>query len=631
MGVHLESVKIQGFRGLSVYDIDNLGKWVSITGPNSTSKSSIIKALSFLGSFEMHDLQDIPRSYFRPKEFDPREFPFVITYIFRLNNRFDELMADNRLLETLADLYEYLLEGPGGDSYKSHIDNALTSLRTKGPLGKILDDALYKTIRTKIEGNSGYDPYKPFFHSDGHFKMPDEILDEAKFLCIKLEFRLSDGPSYYFSLLDEERNPLINDEVFYWWLENQDVISDGDKMSLSYVIGAVFIKSVIPLAIETEEKGRLSILAPDGSNIRDYIEYCLKYKPKILDNFSAYFNRIFGHYIEFKKAPISSPYGEDKMLIKIGDTEWFPFAKLADGMLHALRILLQLASCIEGDILVIDEPELHLHPGAAKCLKEIFAEKKAEIQIICATHSPNFIDPFVTDTLILNQNIDGDIKPKILDAKQVDFALSELGSSGLDLLLFDIIIWIEGPSDKVYLDRWLHILQNKIKYSSLSHIGLLPYWGKDNLRHLNMVTIRSINRKSIFVIDSDKASEDADLDETTKSFISKCEKNGLFCWVTKRRSIENYIPVEILEDKLHLEKGKLKISEYDDVIGKLKTVGRNYGGKKVELAKTVASSITVDHLTQDKNFCDELGDLIKRINALYETSYMRPSEHDVEV
>lgn len=618
MGVHLERIEIKRFRGIKEYNIDNLGRWSSITGPNSTSKSSIINAISFLGSSRMHEVSDIP-SWIKPTDVNLLEVPIEITYLFRLNKSFEKLMSDSRVVEALVPMYEIQLEripeNNATDPYRSSLKKALTSLKIKTPLGNTLRDALYKTLRHDVEPHPKHRPYQPLFHSNGELKMPEEIFRDSKFLNIIFRLTLSNGPEISFSLLDERKNSLVADETFIHLLHHQDAIDS--EISLAYVIGVVFIKSIIGIPLNnTEINIPQAILAQDGSNTRQYIEYCLAHHPNILENVAENFKRVFGQPIQLKKASLGSSIEENEILVKIEENiEWFSIGKLSDGMFHVLRILLQLASSKKGDIIIIDEPELHLHPGAARCLKEILHEKCSEIQIICTTHSPVFIDPSITDIIILNQNIDGYIKPKVLDAKEVDIALAELGSSGLDSLLFDVVIWVEGPSDKVYMEKWLHLLRNEFKNINNSQIGILPYGGKSMINYLNIEEIKLINRKSAFVIDSDKKSRSDEIEPHISHFISQCNKNGIYCWKTKRRSIENYIPIDVLEKKLNLESGMLSISQYDDVIEKLKEVGRNYDKGKVKLAKTVTPSITIEHIKQDKEFYNELKNLIKNLNT----------------
>ena len=115
---HLEKIEIKRFRGIKEYTIDNFKGWTSITGPNSTGKSSIISGISFLGSNSMPDVSDIP-SGFKPTDGDPLKVPIEITYFFRLNKKFNELISDSRIVETLIQMYDLeLLKDPSQNNEK---------------------------------------------------------------------------------------------------------------------------------------------------------------------------------------------------------------------------------------------------------------------------------------------------------------------------------------------------------------------------------------------------------------------------------------------------------------------------------------------------------------------------------
>lgn len=63
---------------------------------------------------------------------------------------------------------------------------------------------------------------------------------------------------------------------------------------------------------------------------------------------------------------------------------------LGDGVITVIRILLQLY-VVKENALIIDEPELSLHPSAQKKLLEVVSEYAEKRQIIISTHSPYFI------------------------------------------------------------------------------------------------------------------------------------------------------------------------------------------------------------------------------------------------
>jgi predicted ATPase len=62
------------------------------------------------------------------------------------------------------------------------------------------------------------------------------------------------------------------------------------------------------------------------------------------------------------------------------------------GSKQLLTIITQIFWSKPGDILLIEEPEISLHPESQALIQELFAEAVADHkQIICSTHSPSFI------------------------------------------------------------------------------------------------------------------------------------------------------------------------------------------------------------------------------------------------
>jgi len=62
-----------------------------------------------------------------------------------------------------------------------------------------------------------------------------------------------------------------------------------------------------------------------------------------------------------------------------------------DGMASIFRIALSLFDSSKDKIVIIDEPELSLHPQAQKSLALVLSRYSSDRQIIATTHSPYFI------------------------------------------------------------------------------------------------------------------------------------------------------------------------------------------------------------------------------------------------
>ena len=65
---------------------------------------------------------------------------------------------------------------------------------------------------------------------------------------------------------------------------------------------------------------------------------------------------------------------------------------LGEGIVSLLFIIDSLYDSQKDDLIVIDEPELSLHPAYQRRLARLFAEYAKDRQIVIATHSPYFVD-----------------------------------------------------------------------------------------------------------------------------------------------------------------------------------------------------------------------------------------------
>ena len=110
------------------------------------------------------------------------------------------------------------------------------------------------------------------------------------------------------------------------------------------------------------------------------------------------------------------PFFDDFVLnvIKIGDAErvklaWrqkgsdFPMQPyhLSDGSIRFICLATALLQPQPPSTIVIDEPELGLHPEAIRILGELIADAAKRTQILVATQSPLLIDQFAIDDIVV--------------------------------------------------------------------------------------------------------------------------------------------------------------------------------------------------------------------------------------
>lgn len=139
---------------------------------------------------------------------------------------------------------------------------------------------------------------------------------------------------------------------------------------------------------------------------------------------------------------------------------------LGEGILSLFFIVDSLYDSKEGDTIVIDEPELSLHPSLQRKLAKLFLRYTKDRQIILATHSPYFIDwksiinggkivrivkeNNVTEAHELSpESVEG-IKNQLRDLNNPHV----LGLNACEaFFLDDRIILVEGPQDVIFYNK----------------------------------------------------------------------------------------------------------------------------------------------------------------------------------
>jgi wobble nucleotide-excising tRNase len=87
-----------------------------------------------------------------------------------------------------------------------------------------------------------------------------------------------------------------------------------------------------------------------------------------------------------------SDAGRDYLKIRLPNSYSHSSEGLGEGLISLIFLADALFDAPPGSLLVVDEPELSLHPAILRRMSRLLAEFAKERQIILATHSPYFAD-----------------------------------------------------------------------------------------------------------------------------------------------------------------------------------------------------------------------------------------------
>lgn len=269
---------------------------------------------------------------------------------------------------------------------------------------------------------------------------------------------------------------------------------------------------------------------------------------------------------------IEIPSEQDMIQVSM-NSRTLPLSSLGTGI-HEVLILAYAATVLQNQILCIEEPEIHLHPLLQKQLLN-YLSKNTNNQYFIATHSAHILD--MPDVAIFHIRLeDGKsvVDPAFTDSHRSKIC-DELGYRASDLLQANCIIWVEGPSDRIYINHWIRSkdkdLMEGVHYSIMFYGGrLLSHLSANDEEVGEFIALRRLNRHLGIVIDSDKKDAGDEINDTKKRVKEEFEKGSDFVWVTQGKEIENYLKPDLIQATLASLYGEdieiIKYSEYENCI-----------------------------------------------------------------
>lgn len=246
------------------------------------------------------------------------------------------------------------------------------------------------------------------------------------------------------------------------------------------------------------------------------------------------------------KVEIQFEQDGESFTIEMND-ELVPFEALGSGFQQVFDVALTIAS-VRDSIILIDEPELNMHPNLLRRLMKLIFANDTNQYIIC-THSNVLLDASYAKSIFKIKGGKSSIVEKCDTLDDTRDLLNDLGVKASDILQANGIVWVEGPSDRTYIKHWLDLQGSKAQ-EGLDYT--FQYYGGSLLAHYTVdevtdfVNILDMSRNAFLVMDSDwkdgaRTWTEADLAERKKNIIKDCKLKNIPYWVTSGREIENYI------------------------------------------------------------------------------------------
>jgi predicted ATP-dependent endonuclease of OLD family len=204
-------------------------------------------------------------------------------------------------------------------------------------------------------------------------------------------------------------------------------------------------------------------------------------------------------------------------------------------------------------LVLIEEPEVHLHPGLSRVVASYLRNKSSDVQMFLTTHSTEFVDSSLYQNIYLISR-DANNRTVCLPVGGEEDALripSELGLRPSTVFMYDRLVFVEGPSDEAVLRE----LARKLDIDfSRANVGFVHMGGVRNFAHFAAgATLELLSRRQIglwFVADRDE-SDDVEVARMIERLGGRANLT-----VLRRRELENYLLNEQAIQSFILEKRK---------------------------------------------------------------------------
>jgi predicted ATP-dependent endonuclease of OLD family len=259
----------------------------------------------------------------------------------------------------------------------------------------------------------------------------------------------------------------------------------------------------------------------------------------------------------------STIVGEDAAVCVFADEKWgidIDIHEMGSGVEQLLTIACEMISQ-NNWLIMIENPEHHLHPGAQRSLLHFIRENLKDSQVFISAHSPVFLNQKDLTIHIIKKTNEGTKVKRVQELNDLSSALDDLGSRNSDIMFADFVLFVEGPTDESIFKIWAKKLG--VDFDS-NNVSCITIHGSRNFNYYaNSDILQRFSSRSpvphLFIIDRDEKSEDT---------IQKIKNTINQLHILKQREIENYF----FSPRLILEALKIKAQGNSSALEKLQNL-----------------------------------------------------------
>ncbi|HEX3051727.1 MAG TPA: AAA family ATPase, partial [Aggregatilineaceae bacterium] len=183
---------------------------------------------------------------------------------------------------------------------------------------------------------------------------------------------------------------------------------------------------------QTGEIGDNAFLRPDAGNLAAFLFMLQEAHPEDYSRIVKAIQMVAPFFDDFNLRP--SPLNPNKIQLEWrekGSDDYFNASMLSDGTLRFMCMATLLLQPNLPSTILIDEPELGLHPYAITLLTGLLRSAAAQTQVIVATQSVPLVNQFTPEDIVVVDRLAGQSTFRRLEAAEIENWMDEYGLGDL--------------------------------------------------------------------------------------------------------------------------------------------------------------------------------------------------------
>ncbi|MFX0050475.1 MAG: ATP-dependent endonuclease, partial [Candidatus Hermodarchaeota archaeon] len=325
--------------------------------------------------------------------------------------------------------------------------------------------------------------------------------------------------------LNPEFLSFVNEKLYFHLRNGEEILFQSEKLPISIIqqaIGSAYVR-------------RFHDIATEYDILQENLEDLIKNKYTALAEIERFLKDIIGQEFVFELGQTQGKNQEIEVTIERAFTS--PLWRISTSTIRIIALAYMLTSSPLNQIIIIDEPEMHLHPIGERKFARKLETLSSNHQFFFATHSTRFL---IGHAYLVDLKSGWTQIKSIRGEKSMKNVVKLLGIRPSDSFGSDVVIFVEGRTDarvfRVFEDK---IMKDHTGVSPRNRVSYISVAGWSNMAFvisLELLRSKFVRSRALAITDGDIV-ESENYDKIKNNWETIFPENTFFS--LKEESIES--------------------------------------------------------------------------------------------